>query len=107
MSIPLGFPGRQLRIWALRREGLSRADIGRRLGITRQAVCNVMGSIEDQVSQTLRAVAAAAKIEERHLDASNGMLLGYSHGTRNRVIVTFSATQGAQIWQHHTGNCHD
>jgi positive regulator of sigma E activity len=34
-----------------------------------------------------------------------GILLGYSYENENRVIVTFSAKHGAQIWQYHASKC--
>jgi transcriptional regulator with XRE-family HTH domain len=89
----------------MRRDGLSLAEIARRLGITRQAVHNVMGNIEDQVARTLESVASAAKIDVRYIDTTKGILLGYSYETENRVIVTFSTRHGAQIWHYHTGKC--
>jgi len=105
MDIPLGFTERQLRIWGMRRAGLSLAEIARRLGVTRQAVHNVVRNVDDQVSQTLRSIASAAKIEMQHLDTTKGILLGHSHETNDRVIVTFSTRHGAQIWHYHTGKC--
>lgn len=105
MSLPLGFTKRHLDIWSMRRNGLSLAEIGRRLGVTRQAVHNSVGDIDNKISQTLKSVASAAKIEARHIDTTKGVLLGYSHETNNRVIVTFSSRHGAQIWHYHTGKC--
>ncbi len=107
MSLPLGFTKRQLEIWGMRRDGLTLAEIARRLGVTRQAVHNVAGDINGQVEQMLLTVAKAAKIEPRHIDTTKGILLGYSHETNNRVIVTFSPKHGAQIWQKHTGKCEE
>ncbi len=107
LSIPLGFTKKQLTVWCLRRDGLSLAEIGRRLGITRQAVFNIIGDIDSNMEQTLKTVAAAAKIEPQHIDLTKGILLGYSYETNNRAIVTFSAKHGAQIWQYHTGKCGD
>ena len=105
MSLPLGFTKKQLQVWCMRRDGLSLAEIGRRLGITRQAVHNITGDIDDHMEKTLKTVASAAKIEPRHIDTTKGILLGYSHETNNRAIITFSSRHGAQIWQHHTGKC--
>ena len=105
MSLPFGFTKRKLEIWGMRRDGFSLAEIGRKLGITRQAVHKIIGNIDDQVAYTLKSVAIAAKIDIRSIDANKGILLGYSYETENRVIVTFSTRHGAQIWHHHTGKC--
>ena len=101
----MGFTARQLRIWGMRRDGLSLAEIGRRLGVTRQAVSKAMQRIDDKVSRTLEATARAAKIEVRHLDPEKGVLLGYSHETEDRVILTFSTRHGVHIWYYYTGKC--
>jgi DNA-binding XRE family transcriptional regulator len=105
MSIPLGFTDRQLRIWGMRRDGLPQAEIARRLGVTRQAINKVIGGIDDQVSLTLKQVARAAKIETRHVESGKGILLGYSHETNDRVIITFSTKHGAQVWHYYSGLC--
>lgn len=105
MNIPLGFSKKQITVWCLRRDGFSLAEIGRRLGVTRQAVFNMISDIDEHVEQTLQTVATAAKIEPQHIDITKGILLGYSHETNDRAIVTFSSKHGAQIWQHHTGKC--
>jgi transcriptional regulator with XRE-family HTH domain len=105
MSIPPGFTARQLRIWGMRRDGLSLSDIARRLGVTRQAVSKAMRSVDDKVLHTLQTAAGAAKIEVRHVDKELGVLLGFSHETNERVVVTLSTRHGVQIWHHYTGRC--
>ncbi len=105
MVIPPGFTSRQLRMWGMRRDGLSLAEIARRLGVTRQAVSKSMRGIDDRLSQTLETVAGAAKIEVRHVDTKMGVLLGFSHETNERVVVTLSTRHGFQIWHHYTGRC--
>ena len=101
----MGFTAKQLRIWGMRRDGLSLAEIGRRLGVTRQAISKAMQRIDDKVSRTLEATARAAKVEVRHLDPEKGVLLGYSHETEDRVILTFSTRHGVYIWHYYSGRC--
>ena len=91
----------------MKRDGLSLAEIARRLDVTRQAVHKVAGNVDNQVTQALTQVASAAKIEVRQLDPTKGILLGYSYENENRVIITFSTKHGAQIWQYHAGKCGD
>ncbi len=107
MSLPIGFTRRQLEIWSMLRDGLQQFEVAKRLGITRQAVHNVVRDINGQVEQALRAVASAAKIEVQYVDPTKGMLLGFSHETGSRVIVTFSASRGAQIWHHRQERCEE
>jgi DNA-binding CsgD family transcriptional regulator len=105
MSIPLGFTERHLRIWGLRRDGLPQAEIARRLNVTRQAINKALRRINNNVSQTLEATALAAKIEVHHIDPKRGILLGFSHETKDQAIITFSTQHGTHIWHTYTGQC--
>jgi len=96
---------RQLEIWRLRLKGLSKAEIGRSLGITRQAVYDAEGIMLDKVEQALMHTAESNMVEAQYLDASRGVLLGYSPATKNKVIVTFSARNGVQTWHYQQPNC--
>ena len=96
---------RQLEIWSLRFKGLSKAEVGRRLGITRQAVYDAERYTLEKVESALRHVAEASRIEVRYLDPSKGVLLGFHPSTNNRVIVTFSARNGVQTWHYEQPDC--
>jgi len=96
---------RQLEIWRLRFEGLSKAEVGRRLGITRQAVYDAEKYMLEKVESALRHVAEASRIEVHYLDPSKGILLGFNPSTDNRVIITFSARNGVQTWHHEQPDC--
>ena len=96
---------RQLEIWRLRLRGLSKAEIGRRLGVTRQAVYDAEGVMQRKVKSALRHAAEANMIEVRYVDSGKGILLGFSPATRNRVIVTFSAKNGVQTWHYEQPDC--
>ena len=96
---------RQLEIWRLRFKGFSKAEVGRRLGITRQAVYDAEKYTLEKVESALRHVAEASRIEVQFLDPSRGVLLGQDHSTSSRVIVTFSARNGVQTWHHEQPDC--
>jgi len=96
---------RQLEIWRLRFKGLSKAEVGRHLGITRQAVYDAEKYTLEKVESALRHVADASRIEVHYLDPSKGVLLGFDPSTSNRVIITFSARNGVQTWHHEQPNC--
>jgi hypothetical protein len=96
---------RQLEIWRLRFKGLSKAEVGRRLGITRQAVYDAEKYTLEKVESALRHVADASRIEVHYLDPSKGVLLGFDPSTSNKVIVTFSARNGVQTWHYEQPNC--
>jgi DNA-binding CsgD family transcriptional regulator len=96
---------RQLEIWSHRLRGLSKAEIGRRLGITRQAVYDAEGVMLGKIEAALRDSAEANMIEVRYVDPAKGVLLGFSPAMRNRVIVTFSASNGVQTWHYDHPDC--
>ena len=96
---------RQLEIWSLRFKGFSKAEVGRRLGITRQAVYDAEKYMLEKVESALRHVAEASRIDVRYLDPSRGVLLGFNPLTNSRVIVTFSARNGVQTWHYEQPNC--
>ena len=96
---------RQLEIWRLRLKRLSKAEIGRRLGITRQAVHDAEGIMLQKVEDTLMHAAEANMLDVRYVDRTRGILLGYNPSTRNQVIVTFSAVNGVQTWHYQQPKC--
>lgn len=105
MATPAGYSARQLQTWNMRREGQTLNEIGRRLGVTKQAVSRTIKDTEAKVSSTLETTARAAKIEINHVDAAKGILLGFSHETGNRVVITFSTRHGPHIWHHGSQRC--
>jgi hypothetical protein len=96
---------RQLEIWSLRFKGLSKAEVGRRLGITRQAVYDAENVMLDKVESALLHVAEASRIEVRYVDPTRGILHGFDPATESRVIVTFSARNGVQTWHYEQPDC--
>jgi hypothetical protein len=96
---------RQLEIWSLRLRGISKAEIGRILDITRQAVYDAENVMLEKVELALTHTAQSNMIEPHHIDATRGILLGYSPQTQQRVIITFSARNGVQTWHYQQPNC--
>jgi hypothetical protein len=96
---------RQLEIWSLRLKGLSKAEIGRMLGVTRQAVYDAEGVILDKVEQALIHTAESNMIEPRYVDSAKGILLGYSPSNQQKVIITFSMRNGVQTWHYQQPDC--
>ena len=104
--LPLAYlTERQLEIWSLRLKGLSKAEIGRRLGVTRQAIYDAEGVMLEKVENALIHAAESNMVEPQYVDAAKGALLGYSPQTRQRVIITFSARNGVQTWHHEQPDC--
>ena len=96
---------RQLEIWSLRLRGISKAETGRMLGITRQAVYDAENIMLEKVELALTHSAQSNKIEPQYIDATQGILLGFSHQNQQRVIITFSSRNGVQTWHYQQPNC--
>lgn len=96
---------RQLEIWSLRLKGLSKAEIGRILGISRQAVHETEGIMLSKVEMALTHAASSSMIDPKHIDSTRGILLGYSPQTMQNVIITFSKANGIQTWHYQQPNC--
>ncbi|MFQ6076735.1 MAG: sigma factor-like helix-turn-helix DNA-binding protein [Candidatus Bathyarchaeia archaeon] len=96
---------RQRRIWRLRFEGLTQADISRRLRVTRQTVNRAVTTIDAKVSRALTEAAQLHGVEARRLDPLKGYLLGYSGRLKTDVLITFSSTNGVQVWYRGEGEC--
>ena len=96
---------RQLEIWSLRLKGLSKAEIGRMLGITRQAVYDAEGVMLEKVEHALIHAAESNMVEPRYVDSAKGILLGYSPANQRKVIITFSARNGVQTWHYQQPDC--
>jgi IS30 family transposase len=96
---------RQIVLWKLKLKGLSPSEIAVNLNISRQAVHRALKSIESKVYKALIGVAKANRIEIREINVEKGYLIGWSPEFRCDVFVTFSASNGVQVWYRHKGNC--
>ena len=96
---------KQLTIWSLLSKDLSKAEVGRILGITRQAVYDAEKVVLDKVEQALTHTAESNMIDPRYIDSAKGILLGYSPSSQQKVIITFSARNGVQTWHYQQPDC--
>jgi len=96
---------RQLEIWSQRLKGTSKAEIGRMLGITRQAVYDAENVLLEKVELALTHAAQSNMIEPQYIDSTKGILLGYSPQNNQQVIITFSSKNGVQTWHYQQPNC--
>lgn len=96
---------RQFSIWALRREGRSQAEIGRRLGVQRQGINEALRIIDSKLGRALREVAQSNRLDVRRVDTVNGILEAYSHAYGVPVVVSFTRSNGVQVWYLYEGRC--
>ena len=96
---------KQRRYWSLRRDGLTQAEISRKMDVTRQTVNKAFDAINSRVSKALLEAAQVNKIEISRLDPEKGFLVGRSPRTGTGVLITFSERNGIQIWYKGESGC--
>ena len=105
MTFPIGLSNRHLEMWSLRRGGQTLSKIAGKLGVSRQAVSQALMGVEEKIEKTLLGAASASRIKVEHIDATKGILKGYSHEMNDDVVVTFSPSNGVQVWHYYEGRC--
>ena len=96
---------KQRKYWGLRRNGLTQADISRKMDVTRQTVNKTFIAIDSRVSKALLETAQINRIETNRLDQEKGYLLGRSPSFGLDVLITFSERNGIQIWYKGESGC--
>jgi DNA-binding CsgD family transcriptional regulator len=96
---------RQIVIWSFRRQGDTQAEIGRHLAVQRQGINEALRIIDAKLSQALREAARANKLDIHHVDPFHGILEGYSQAYDVPVVVSFTKSNGVQVWYLYEGRC--
>jgi len=96
---------KQLSFWSLRRQGLTQAEVSRRVGVTPQTTNKTFNAIDAKISRALTDAAQLHRLDIRTIDLRKGFLLGYSPTWKTDVLVTFSVANGIQVWYKGEGNC--
>jgi len=106
MSFQFGYlTPKQRRFWRLRFDGLTQAEISRKMGVTRQTVNKTINVIDSKVSKALLEAAQLNRIEISRVDPEKGFLLGRSPSLAMATLITFSDKNGIQIWYKGEGRC--
>ncbi len=96
---------RQIVIWSSRRRGDTQAETGRRLGVQRQGINEALRIIDAKLSQALQEAARANRLEIHRVDTVHGILEGYSQAYHVPVVVSFTKSNGVQVWYLYEGHC--
>lgn len=96
---------KQRKYWSLRRDGLTQAEISRKMEVTRQTVNKVFDAIDSRVSKALLEAAQVNRIEISRLNPEKGFLLGRSPSLGLDVFITFSERNGIQLWYRGESDC--
>ncbi|UCD44149.1 MAG: hypothetical protein JSV27_08395 [Candidatus Bathyarchaeota archaeon] len=97
--------GREIRLWGLRRRELTQSQIGRILGISRQAVHKAYPLIDSKVERAFKEAAETGNLEIRSINLVDGVMEAYSVAQDIQVFVSMSNANGLKIWYLYEGNC--
>jgi len=96
---------KQLTFWSLRRQGLTQAEVSRKVGVTPQTTNKTFNAIDTKIYRALTDAAELHRLDIRRIDLENGFLSGHSPTWRTDALVTFSVANGVQVWYKGEGNC--
>ena len=106
MTFRVGYlTDRETRIWGLRRNRLSQSEIGRELGISRQAIHKSYSLIDSKVEQAFVEAAETNNLEMRSINVVDGVMEAFSPAHKIQVFVTLSKVNGLKTWYLYEGNC--
>jgi hypothetical protein len=96
---------REAIIWDLRRQNHSQSEIGRKLGVSRQAVHNAYQIIDGKVEQAFMEAAEINKLEVKTINLVEGVMSAHSPAYDIPVVVSLSKANGLKVWFLYEGNC--
>jgi DNA-binding CsgD family transcriptional regulator len=96
---------REVEIWQLRRLGFKQIDIAAKLGIHRQGVNRSIHNIDSKIGQALNEAAAVHKLDIWSTDLNQGIIEAYSQALGVPAIISFTESNGVQVWYMYKGNC--
>ena len=98
---------REMDIWSLRRRRNSQSEIGRLMGVSRQAINKAYRIIDQKMKQAFMEASDANHLEPRTVNPVEGIMEAYSPAHRLPVFVSLSKANGVKVWYLYEGNCRD
>lgn len=95
---------REKTVWDLRRRN-TQSEIGRLLGISRQAAHKALELIDVKVERAFSEAAEMNGLEVRSVNLVDGVMEAYSPVYETPVFVSLSKVNGLRIWYMHEGDC--
>ena len=96
---------REAGIWDLRRRDRSQSDIGRELGVSRQAVHKAYHIIDGKVEQAFMEAADTNNLVVKTINLVDGVMEAHSPAHDIPVLVSLSNKNGLKVWYLYEGNC--
>ena len=106
MTFKVGYlTPREANIWDLRRKDRSQSDIGRELGVSRQAVHKAYHIIDGKVELAFMEAAETNNLTVKTINLVEGVMEAYSPAQNLPVLVSLSRRNGLKVWYLYEGNC--
>jgi hypothetical protein len=96
---------RETDIWDLRRRQNSQSEIGRLMGVSRQAIHKAYQIIDQKMEQAFMEAADTNNLETKTVNLVDGVMEAHSPAHRIPVVVSFSKVNGVKVWYFYEGNC--
>ena len=96
---------RESNIWDLRRREHSQSEIGRELGVSRQAVHKTYQIIDGKVEHAFMEAAETNNLMVKTINLVDGVMEAHSPAHNIPVIVSLSKVNGLKVWYLYEGNC--
>lgn len=96
---------RESNIWDLRRREHSQSEIGRELGVSRQAVHKTYQIIDGKVEHAFMEAAETNNLMVKTINLVEGVMEAHSPAHNIPVIVSLSKVNGLKVWYLYEGNC--
>ncbi len=106
MTFKVGYlTPREANIWDLRRRDRSQSDIGRELGVSRQAIHKAYHIIDSKVEQAFMEAAETNNLIVKTINLVEGVMEAHSPAHDIPVLVSLSRRNGLKVWYLYEGNC--
>ncbi len=106
MTFKVGYlTPREASIWDLRRRDRSQSDIGRELGVSRQAIHKSYHIIDNKVEQAFMEAAETNNLIVKTINLVEGVMEAHSPAHDIPVLVSLSRRNGLKVWYLYEGNC--
>jgi hypothetical protein len=96
---------RETEIWRLRKRIPNQSEIGRILGISRQAVHISINVITEKIDDIFQGALETNNLIPRKINVVDGVVEAYSPAYRLPVIISLSMVNGLKVWYLYEGNC--
>jgi DNA-binding XRE family transcriptional regulator len=96
----------QREIWKKRQQGQTQSQIGKTLGISRQAIHRIFTQIDEKLNRALTEASTLNRITPTHsVNPVQGLIFGYSETLRMDSLLIYHPTYGIQLWYEYEGDC--